>query len=129
MNKEFDFDQVGKRMPYLVPKGFFETIQENIRQRADEERRRKRVHRLKTYVTTALAAAAVFCGVWLLPTTETEDAPTYTSPTQLVAEGGADFMDTYIRQLTDEELNDWLEFSENDIYYELTSKNEEYEEN
>ena len=34
-----------------------------------------------------------------------------------------DIMDLYIRELTDEELENWIEFSENDIFYELTTEN------
>jgi hypothetical protein len=34
----------------------------------------------------------------------------------------------YVRNLTDEELKEWVEFSENDIYYELLTANlNEYE--
>ncbi len=30
MNKEFDFDEVGKRMPYTTPDGFFDKLEEDI---------------------------------------------------------------------------------------------------
>lgn len=30
MNKEFDFDKIGKRMPYDTPDGFFDKLEENI---------------------------------------------------------------------------------------------------
>jgi len=30
-------------------------------------------------------------------------------------------MDVYLQGLSDEELEEWVEFSENDIYYELTT--------
>ena len=36
---------------------------------------------------------------------------------------GADPLDLYIQDLTDEELEEWIEFSENDVYYELTTEN------
>lgn len=30
MEKQFDFNQVGKRMPYGVPDGFFDRLQDNV---------------------------------------------------------------------------------------------------
>lgn len=30
MKKEFDFEQVGKRMPYSVPDGFFDKMEEKV---------------------------------------------------------------------------------------------------
>lgn len=30
MEKEFDFDKIGKRMPYQTPDGFFDGMEENI---------------------------------------------------------------------------------------------------
>ena len=30
MEKEFDFDKIGKRMPYQTPDGFFDEMEENI---------------------------------------------------------------------------------------------------
>ena len=30
MDKQFDFEQVGKRMPYNVPDGFFDQLEENV---------------------------------------------------------------------------------------------------
>jgi hypothetical protein len=42
---------------------------------------------------------------------------------------GEDAMDFYIQHLTDEELEHWMEFSENDIFYELTTQNLNEDEN
>ena len=39
-----------------------------------------------------------------------------------------DPMELYLQQMSDEELEAWIEFSENDIYYELITENEGYEE-
>lgn len=30
MEKEFDFDKIGKRMPYQTPEGFFDEMEENV---------------------------------------------------------------------------------------------------
>ena len=34
-----------------------------------------------------------------------------------------DAMDLYLQDLSDEELEEWVEFSENDIFIELTTEN------
>ena len=31
MKKEFDFDDIGKKIPYRVPEGFFDEMQRNVR--------------------------------------------------------------------------------------------------
>lgn len=30
MKKDFDFNRIGKRMPYLTPQGFFDEMEENL---------------------------------------------------------------------------------------------------
>ena len=30
INKEFDFDKIGKRMPYTTPEGFFNNLEDDI---------------------------------------------------------------------------------------------------
>ena len=39
MDKEFDFNEIGKRMPYRVPETFFEDVQANVLKRAGEEKK------------------------------------------------------------------------------------------
>ena len=36
MEKQFDFNQVGKRMPYGVPEGFFDRLQDNVMHEIEE---------------------------------------------------------------------------------------------
>ena len=90
MEKDFDFNAIGKRMPYRTPEGFFEN--------------------------------AMVCGVIFLPHTSPE-VPTQVHSGEWMALNGTDAMDLYVRNLTDEELQEWIEFSENDTYYELTTEN------
>ena len=99
-------------------------MQEETLKRAAEERRRSRLYRLKWGISVALAAAALFCGFVFFPTNQPEQPETGLSAewTALVADG-VDPFDMYIRNLTDEELEEWMEFSENDIFYELTTEN------
>ena len=130
MNKEFDFNEVGKRMPFRTPEGFFERMQAETLKRVAEEKRKKKLYRLKVGISVALAMAAMICGFLFLPVSQpekTEQATTVDWMAQLSP--GEDAMDLYIQTLTDEELEDWMEFSENDIFYELTTQNLNEDEN
>jgi hypothetical protein len=130
MNKEFDFNEVGKRMPFRTPDGFFERMQAETLKRVAEEKRKKKLYRLKVGVSVALAMAAMICGFLFLPVSQpekTEQATTVDWMAQLSP--GEDAMDLYIQHLTDEELEHWMDFSENDIFYELTTQNLNEDEN
>ncbi len=127
MNKDFDFNEVGKRMPFRTPEEFFEKFQVETMARIKAEKLRKKLYRLKIGITTVLSAAAIWCGVMFF-------FPTQSSfPVQQGIENDylanvEDLMELYLQQLTDEELETWIEFSENDIYYELMNENvDDYE--
>ena len=126
MNKEFDFDNIGKTMPYRTPEGFFERMQAETMARVQAEKRRKRMHNLKIGITAALGIAAIWCGVAFFFPSVTTDAID-SNPTDAWLATAEDPFDLYLQQLSDEELEAWIEFSENDIYYEFTTENEEYE--
>ena len=124
MGKEFDFDAMGKRTPYRVPEGFFERMQAETMERVAEEKRKKKIYRLKWGVSMALAVAAMVCGFIFFPSAPTGVAePDYTKEWLAQMTGDTDEMDLYLQGLSDEELEAWVEFSENDIFYELTTEN------
>ena len=124
MEKEFDFNSIGKRTPFRTPEGFFERMQAETMRRVAEEKRKKKLYRLKWGVSVALAIAAMVCGIILFPSAPKEVAyPTNTSEWVAQMTGGTDAMDLYLQNISDEELEEWIEFSENDIYYELTTEN------
>ena len=130
MNKDFDFNEVGKRMPFRTPDGFFERMQAETLKRVAEEKRKKKLYRLKVGVSVALAMAAMICGFLFLPAglpDRAEQPTTVDWMAQLTP--GEDAMDLYIQNLTDEELEHWMEFSENDIFYEVTTTNLDEDEN
>lgn len=61
MNKDFDFDKVGKRMPYQVPDSFFDQLESNVMQEVKSEvavAKKSRFRRI-TWGTITSAAAAV----------------------------------------------------------------------
>lgn len=58
MKTDFDFDRIGRREPYRVPDGFFDTLEDRIvaRAKASEQRR---VPRWRLWLTGVASAAAV----------------------------------------------------------------------
>lgn len=74
MEKDFDFDRVGKRMPYRVPDGFFDEMEANIRrevlQRPARPARQRVVGRRAAIWIAAVAATLTLLFVLNLPTGE-----------------------------------------------------------
>ena len=63
MNKDFKFEQVGKRMPYTVPDGFFDELEDKLLEKVHLETPRKshwHIFRLPFVLTIASIAAAMF---------------------------------------------------------------------
>ena len=130
MEKDFDFNSIGKRTPFRTPEGFFERMQAETMKRVAEEKRKKKLYRLKWGVSVALAIAAMVCGIVFFPSVPTEVVyPTNTNEWVAQMTGDTDAMDLYLRDISDEELEEWVEFSENDIYYELLTANLNEDEN
>lgn len=116
MEKEFDFGQVGKRMPYRTPEGFFERMQEETLQRVAAEKQKKKIYRLKMGFAAVLSAAAVLCGaVFFLNAPQTEQDPFQVGNLMVEAECNDPFC-LYLQQLSDEDLNSLADFMENDIF-------------
>lgn len=45
MSKEFEFDKIGKRMPYTTPNGFFEHLEDNIWEKIkDDSKKQEEIH-------------------------------------------------------------------------------------
>ena len=62
MKENFDFDRIGKRLPYTAPDGFFDELENNVLQSVKQEMRpsmSKRNLRLWYSVTGGLAAASI----------------------------------------------------------------------
>ena len=125
MKKDFDYDAIGKRMPFRTPEGFFERMQAETLKRAEEERRKRKMFRIRMGVSVFLSVAAMICGIvfFLKPSMEVPSQGSVSNGWMAQMIDDTDIMDLYIRELTDEELENWIEFSENDIFYELTTEN------
>ncbi len=116
MEKDFDFDNIGKRTPYCTPKGFFEESRQEIMERTFASQRRKR--RLRLIIAGAIAAA-VLAGLLFAPSFPFSDKATDDFSDRLAVETNvtsSDPMDQWIKELSDEELEELVLFSENDIF-------------
>ena len=118
MNREFDFDEVGKRMPYKVPESFLEENRHRILKQTSGEEHKKRI-KLKLLIP-AILLAAVFAGLLFMPLSNEEKEAQTASSSLILAVGmeapDSEIMDTFIEDLSDEELQDLAEQSENDIF-------------
>ena len=124
MEKEFDFNAIGKRTPFRTPEGFFQRMQAETMKRVEEEKQIRRFARFKWGVSMALAVAAMVCGFIFFPGRQmVVEEPAYENEWLAQLPADTDAMDLYLQHLSDEELEEWMEFSENDIFYELTTQN------
>ena len=101
MKKDFDFDDIGKRTPYTTPDGFFEDMQQ-------------RKSHTKLIISTVITIAAVWVGFLFVPSLRQADEVT-TSSSKVLA-NGTEPVDKWIKELSDEELEELVSFSENDIF-------------
>ena len=58
MEKEFDFKNIGKRMPYRTPDGFFGKMQKQVLERTQAERF-NRQNRIKLIIGATLALSLI----------------------------------------------------------------------
>lgn len=66
MNKEFDFDDIGKRIPYRTPETFFEHNRREILKHTCGEERHER-NRFRVIVPAILVVAALLVGILFMP--------------------------------------------------------------
>ena len=83
MDKQFDFEQVGKRMPYNVPYGFFDQLEQNVMAEVTAgniaiEKPRVKARTVKMTIRILLAAAAAVALFFVvtknIPSDTTEDS-------------------------------------------------------
>ena len=58
MEQNFDFNSVGKKMPYTVPDGFFDQLEENVMNEVKAQPARKKATVLRMAIRAAIAIAA-----------------------------------------------------------------------
>jgi len=59
MNKEFDFDKIGKQTPYQVPAGFFDEITNRTLEKAKERERKSKIRRIYAAISVAASLLIV----------------------------------------------------------------------
>ncbi|QIU95078.1 hypothetical protein [Bacteroides faecium] len=116
MKKDFDFDDIGKRTPYTTPDGFFEDMQRKVMERTGMKQQRK--SHMKLVISTAVAIAAMLAGLLFVPSFyQTDDVkPSSSNVLAVERSKGTDTEDKWIKELSDEELEELVSFSENDIF-------------
>lgn len=60
-----ELDKLGKKMPFTVPDGFFETMPQRIGEAIDRENRRKRTGNIVKWTVSTAAAAAIIAIAFL----------------------------------------------------------------
>lgn len=120
MEKDFDFKELGKRMPYKVPDAYFKELEETITTRTGIRKSQK--YRLWIYIHT-LAAVAVLAGLLFLPAYWHRDGEQALRTSQEKQPSGAGISDaTYtvpapaIEELSDEELEEIIGLSSIDVF-------------
>ena len=115
MKKDFDFDDIGKRTPYCTPDGFFEDMQRRVMERAGVKQRRK--SHFKLIVSAVVTMAAILAGFLFVPSLrQINDVKSPSSILAVDRSNGTDAVDKWIKELSDEELEELVSFSENDIF-------------
>lgn len=90
-------------------------MQQKVMERTCGGQRRK--HLLQIMFSTAIAAAAILAGVLFVSSyLRTEDTPAGTSDMLAIERSSSDPVDKWIHELSDEELEELVNFSENDIF-------------
>ena len=58
MNKEFDFDNIGKQMPYTTPDGFFDHLEEDIWKEVKNDCQKEKPAKMRILMRSMIAVAA-----------------------------------------------------------------------
>lgn len=113
MKKEFDFDDIGKHTPYRTPEGFFEDVQQQVMERAGIKRQRR--FRLRLVISSVMTAA-ILAGFFFIPILRQSEQPVSDRLAIEKNHETADPVDKWINELSDEELEELVNFSENDLF-------------
>lgn len=111
MKKDFDFDDIGKRTPYRTPMDSSRMCNEGDGTRQVKQQRKSH---MKLIISTVITMAAVLIGFLFVPSLRQADE-VKTSSSKVLA-NGTESVDKWIKELSDEELEELVSFSENDIF-------------
>ena len=109
-DKDFDFDKIGKATPFIVPDDFYGNMQDKVMSKIRSEKRRKLNLRILTISTVSVAA--MLGGIIFI--NHNEKANIQPSSSQMIVKTNT--MDNTISNMTNEEFDQWMQISENDIF-------------
>lgn len=109
-DKDFDFDKIGKATPFVTPDGFYGNMQDKVMSKIRSEKRRKL--NLKILTVSTVSVAAMLGGIMFIP----QDEQTAVTPSQDKMIVQTSNMDNTISNMSDEEFDQWMQISENDIF-------------
>ena len=108
MTEQFDFDKIGKKLPYRIPEGFFDDMQQQVMQQVEEQHRhRTMIRRISSVV---IGMAAVFSALVYIPWSSN------TSPDAQEHAKTESSAFSWIEQLSDDDLKAIDDMSEYDIF-------------
>ena len=105
MTKNFNFDNIGKRLPYTMPPKTFNEMEANVFATLKQDKRRKKSYRIIRW--SSLAVIAVAASVALLLTV----APTMTVQDDLLTQ-----IDLAYANLSETDQDFLIEISQEDIF-------------
>lgn len=108
MTEQFDFDKIGKKVPYRIPDGFFDDMQQQVLKRTEEPRRRRTM--ITRISSVIIGMAAVVSAFVFIPRVVT------TSPDAQESAITEASMFSWIEELSDEDLQAMDDITDYDIF-------------
>ena len=125
MEKIFDFEQVGKRMPYTVPDGFFDKFEENVlrdvKAEAVQLKSRKKARVIKVALRSAIAVAAAIALFFVVRTTLPKSEPVLASADDFES------VELALNNLSTEDQDFLIQVYEEDEFINVLTNTEDYE--
>ena len=120
MDKKFDFEKVGKRMPYTVPDGFFDKLEQDVMAEIEQNAtiQKKPRKRLLRFVGFAAAAAvALFIVITIFPQKQETPAADFETVRLAYSELSAEDQE-FLQEIYNDDL--FINLEDEDTDYEGT---------
>ena len=116
MEQNYDFSKIGKQMPYTVPDGFFDQLEENVMNEVKAQPARKKATVLRMAIRAAIAIAACIALFLVVKKVQPQDNDTITDDfenVELAFNNLSTEDQDYLLEVYQEEL--FLENNSNDL--------------
>lgn len=104
-DRGFDFRKVGKRMPYTVPEGFFDKLEENVWNEVKDDGKERKNGRLRLFMRGAMAVAAAVALLFVINMGVSKPEPVTVND-----------IDQAFSQLTTDDQTYLLDIYQNDVF-------------